>query len=213
MTEDANGARLIDTGQAERRRSDFYRAFGEFVLKFSDVEKDVLEVLYILSKTSSAVATSIFSGVHIDTAKDFINRIIAAEASRGATTDYTLLKDALDHLGHITRVRNDVLHHGVEFWADDDPLTHNRLRANTPEKVREYRVPVTDLQNMIHDLRKISDHITLQLPLPPGFVILPHVVASTRAPWRYRPPSQDAPPKKNRGTNPNRPPRRAPSQE
>ncbi len=93
------GVRVDD---ALHRRSAFYRAFGEFVLGFANTEREVFEALFIISDVTGWVAKSIFSGVHLDTAKDFINRIIAAKAARGSTEDYWLLTDAFQQLGHIT---------------------------------------------------------------------------------------------------------------
>lgn len=203
MSSDAHAKRVIDTEAADKRRSDFYRALGEFVLEFANTEKEVLWILFMMSNVTDAVAKSIFSGVHLDRAKDFIKKIIAAEAARGVITYYSLMTKAFDHLELITRVRNGILHNGLQFWIDGDPVMHNRFKASAQQKVREHRISVQDLHNMILDLRKIGTDINVQFP-PEGASIFPHVMASTRAPWRYKPPEQSAPPKKPRGSTPKR---------
>jgi hypothetical protein len=200
----------LDVAAADKRRTEFHQALGEFILEFANMEKTFLEVFFGMAKVSRDVATSVFSGLHIDTIKDFIKRIIEAEATRGTTTDYSLLVDALDQLGHITRVRNDILHHGLQFWVDDDPLFNNRLVANVPRRIREYRISTANICDMTSDLHKMWDHILLQFP-PRGARILPHVLATVREPWRYKPPVQSGPPREPRDSNPKRRGQRQPS--
>ena len=128
----------------------------------------------------------------------------------GIITDYTLITSAYEQLGHIARVRNDILHNGLELWIDGDPLMHNRLKAHLPTKIREYRISSKNTRDMISDLRKIQTHFLFQF-MPPEAKPFPHAVAQTRAPWRYKPPAQSPPPKKPRGSNPKRPTQRPPS--
>ena len=185
---------FLDVEAAERRKAEFHQVLGEFILEFANVEREVMQILLIMSEVTRPVATSIFANMSFQTAKVYVKRIIEAEKAFGIATDYSLMNDAFIQLEHITSARNDIVHHGLQFWLDDDPLMHRT--AHVPEKIRKYRVSVQEVRDMTWDLRKMQTHFTLQFR-PDGFEPFPHALALTHAPWRYKLPAL-SPPRRTR---------------
>src|SRR5687767_63683 len=97
-----------------KRRTARYRpywaALGEFVHAFSQVERELQELVFHLSGVSAQDGKALFHGMRVDAAKDAINRLLDA---RGDTEIKARLEEPFAHLGHIAGMRNNLIHWGA----------------------------------------------------------------------------------------------------
>src|SRR6266851_4317692 len=84
---------------------------GSFISAYSLVEWALNMVLWTYAKIDKSMATAIFSSSRVDFCCQTLKRIIDSQSLSGP--DVTELLLIIEHLGIITRVRNDILHYGV----------------------------------------------------------------------------------------------------
>jgi hypothetical protein len=167
----------------------YFTALGYFVDKFAQTEKLLAICLWNLSGTSIEKAKALFSGVRTDAATGYITRILTAtNAPQNAKDEYQYL---FSHLGHITKLRNSIMHYGTEFNDTEQYKTSNRFVALTPERIEERPVSAEILWAVGHDLDRINWRLAAEMsrdePIPREFFT---GVPAWNAPWRYTPPTQ-----------------------
>src|ERR1700675_4670161 len=94
----------------------YHRALGAFVSAFSQVEATLLRILWILARLEAPYAQAVLSGVKIEGAMGFINRI--AEAEQWPENKKSQWQVIFTHLGLINKLRNDILHYGGSMFGD-----------------------------------------------------------------------------------------------
>jgi len=185
--------------RAERYRP-YWAALGEFIHSFSQVERELQELVFHIANVAPKDGRALFYGLRIDAGKDAVNRLL--DAREDAETK-ARLEDPFVQLGHIASMRNNILHWGAADQPGelDSFLVSNSFLAHTPAKLREYRVTVRNLMEMSTDLTKIGMHFSAEInrgAFDTQFtdkVIKPVL----DAPWSYKPP-QPAPPPTTPGT-------------
>jgi hypothetical protein len=182
----------------------YYRALGEFIDSFSEIERYVHILLCQEAAVNGIIGAAVFSGVRIDQAKDLINRIRQA---KNLPIDQDLQR-IFSQITVITKARNDIVHYGADF-VDGGFIVSNLIAAHIPERKREFSANPQDLDDMTNDLKAIRCGISAYM-----LEDVMHVkdVRSreaddrlrkkineyrkyTDAPWRYKPP-QPSPAKK-----------------
>ena len=184
---------------------EYWEALGRFIHHFARVETHISVNLWKLTRISIRIAQAVFSGVRMDAAASLINRVLdATNADPTARDEFQYI---FTQLGHITKVRNDILHYGITSPSFEPGLhTSNRLVAYSEDKIRETPVSATILNQMTDDL------ITIELLLgrlhttgwvPPDVqdtIYGPH----SRGTWRYKPLAQASHPRRRRDPHPKR---------
>jgi hypothetical protein len=185
---------------------DYYNALGRFVSKFSEVETNFLTALWHFGGLESPISQAVLSGVKIEGATGYINRI--ADAKGWTKKRRQRFKDFSDQLGLINKLRNDILHNGANWTGQQTWTVTNKLIAHTPSRIRTFPITVQLLKDAVSDLEKIENDLIL-------FAWGHAMTKSTRRifeeirrkTWHYTPPPGFERPQKRRKT-----PRKKPTQ-
>lgn len=127
---------------------ELYRhSIGSFIELYAMVEHSLRAVLQHVAGVDDATALALFSGVKPDKAMNSIRRLYQARNEE--------MPEALDHalqqFAVITNLRNDLLHHRVDF-QHDPPVTTNRASVINEAAVRETEVNAYTLAHAGEDL-------------------------------------------------------------
>lgn len=165
-----------------REASEYWAALGHFIDLFARAESMLQVLLWRKAGVTHQVAQAVFSGVRIDAAKDFINRIHAANDEE---RDPQLI-ETFEQLGVISKARNDIVHFGTVTSGTDRFMT-NALLAHVPAKVRTVVVSASILDDMTADLVRIVLHLAKVASSDEDRAKIEAAFPETRGPWRYRP--------------------------
>jgi hypothetical protein len=190
----------------------YEQSLGRFIMAFSHVEANLQNAVWELAGVPSPTAQAVFSGVRIEAALGLIRRI--AEAQKWTKIKRDNFDGVLVHLGHINRLRNDIVHYGADMHAPNRWIVSNEIFVHFPERIRRIAISSPLLDNASSDLYKIDAHIV--------FLTWGHRMPSSakrvfrvtmRAPWLCKLPLPTEPAGKSR-KHPQKPPRqRQPSHE
>lgn len=208
---------FVENVIARIERSDaYYTALGNFVNNFSQVETTLQHTLWMVSGVKADVAPAIFSGLRVEGCLQFLRRI--ADAKKWNSPKKQALEEIIARLGPINKLRNDILHYGatMDLSAEHSWLISNRGFAHTPQKIREFLITPSLLDNVSSDLRKLF-YLIIVLGLrelfgPKGGAWVKRRFAPFLKPaWLYKPPPQAKTVGKNRKTHRKLPRRQPPS--
>jgi hypothetical protein len=136
----------------------YYRALGQFVSRFAEVEGVLFLYLYTFAGVDENTAKAVLSGVRVHDGVSFIKRIAYVRN----TTLSAELEEVLSQLLIINDARNLILHHPMQRTLspeDHDSITRfidNFDRALTEERGRKMQISQTLLMNMERDLSTIG---------------------------------------------------------
>jgi hypothetical protein len=111
----------------EKKLADYWQSLGRFIDAFSRVEQCLLWTLEVYSGVSTQVSRALFSGVRTDAAMGYINRIL--EATKATKTNRDHAQWLFTQLGHINKLRNDLVHYGVKDHGGTAFLVSNKSTA------------------------------------------------------------------------------------
>jgi hypothetical protein len=168
------------------QQREYWEALGQFIDTFAECEAVMAFALESYSDVSPQVAKALFSGVRTDAAANYILRIL--EVRKDLAPDRETLQAAFTQMGHINRLRNDIVHHGARFKGEF-PIVSNKRAALTRTRLRETLVSASLLDAVIEDLETINAQIRLTLgkELPSAALYLEHYGPDAQRPWRYKP--------------------------
>ncbi len=169
----------------------FCHKLGLFVIQFAGCESVLLMFLSLLLGISKDECNAVTSGAKVDACSSFIKRVYEA---RRQEVPADVLR-CLTQLGMITKLRNDILHRGVQ----PDGTVSSFLRA-LPDRVEIYSVSNETFDRATADLYQISitlglHHAQIQGAAPE----LEKLRSFVGKPWQYKPPQ----PTNNRQKNQN----------
>jgi hypothetical protein len=165
----------------------YYDALGRFVTAFSMVETTLLRALWNLSRLEPPYAQAVLSGVRIDGAMGYINRI--ADAEKWTSEKRQDWQKIFSQIGLINRLRNDILHYGTTTYGSVRVVT-NAAAAHTPERIREIHIKPAILNKASQDLWEIFLFVTLLAGTGEIYGRKPTVSRLRRKTWRYKQPPQ-----------------------
>jgi len=175
----------------------YFTELGRFVAIFALTEAMLKKVLQATAKVDDSVSLAIFSGTRSDAVSSFIRRCFEARGERLPEK----LAILLERFALFSNLRNDVLHHGIDF-STTPPTSSNKLGVLNPRAVRETPIERDDLYDASHDLGVIMLGLTAFLGRDDPRML----DVTSRHPWRYKP----TPPKnKGRSRHPKKRARRA----
>ena len=185
---------------------EFHLELGQFITAYSIVEQSLVVVLKNYANLSIPVSKALFSNARPDTTMTAIRRVIEVRKLRGSKI--VELKSILDHLGTITKVRNDLVHlgsHPVSGRGDDKRrIVTNKLLAHSHRVKRRFPLSAAVLKAINVDLFEISLRLTFHMhprPLKMTWDWFERTIISrfrnqypaSRLPaWRYKSPSPKA---------------------
>jgi hypothetical protein len=137
------------------------------------------------SGVSPEIAKALFSGVRTEAAANYILRIL--EVKKSLVADQDSLQAIFTQMGHINRLRNDIVHYGAKFKGEF-PTVSNKRSALTRDRVRETLVPASLLDAAIQDLETINARIWLTIgkKLPSATLYQEYYGPDAQRQWRYK---------------------------
>jgi hypothetical protein len=194
------------TDEGKERLRAYRLALGEFVEQFARVEMFMHFVLRWHTKTKTAVARAVFSGVRTAEISNRLRRLF--EVGFIETAEWVQLEPVLKQLGEINDARNKILHYGAESVAEGRGVVTTALMALTEAKIETFPISPVILADMTQDLRKISIHLVARHVGRPALRGKhPEMDAILQAGWRYTRPA----PAKTIKVGKNRSPKKASS--
>jgi hypothetical protein len=170
----------------------YLASLGQFVHVFSQVEAMVAIALWVVADIKFEVAPALLSGVRVDGAIGLLGRVMDAKKMTGPNRESA--ETALRQLGIINKLRNDILHYGVDMTGGE-LIVSNKMSAHIPERLREIVISHHILDDMTHDLEKINVHLFAfytRTIYPEIKIDIPGYAERLRQPWRYRSPRQSS---------------------
>ena len=150
--------RTTPEGQKNAEAIKLYdQAVGQFVLMFAAIEGSLFALLGCLSGAPIEMAKVLFSGTRAHEAMDKIKSVMKARKLRKHSPEFeaeisSYLTPLLDQLGVINGMRNHLLHYGTQDAYAEEPTVSNWMRALDDEKLKEVKMPRSDLEKMSADL-------------------------------------------------------------
>jgi len=167
----------------------YWQSLGRFVSKFAMVEANMQLALWHYANVSPNIGRAVFSGVRADAAMGLINRI--AEVEKWGKAKKGELKKLFDHLGEINKLRNDIIHFGTRFESDGSLHVTNAFMALNEGRLRKIAISDKILDQLTHDLTKITYSLFLQMF---DSLASPELLETFRrqaaGPWQYKLPQQ-----------------------
>lgn len=173
----------------------YWAAFGRFINYFSQVEQRLHTLLWELSEAPIELVRVAFADARFDKVTTMIKRLYD---SRGEA-EHPLYRRAIDHLGQINSMRNDLVHYGASILVltdEDDPdfampvmIVSNQTKA-IPGRGRDFSVDIETLDNMTRDLRTALACMTVVLAdknQTPNRMAYDTWLRIAQQPWLYKP--------------------------
>jgi hypothetical protein len=142
----------------------FHQALGRFITRFSEIEALLLRTLWACAGIGAPKAQAVLSGVKVEGAMGYINRIAAAEQWHRHRR--ALIQRAFSQLGLINKLRNGILHYGTEPDGPDTWIVTNKHFVHIPENISQMVISVTTLDHARYDLDKIECQLLLLISDP-----------------------------------------------
>lgn len=175
---------------AEKKNAPFNFALGRFISMFSALEAKLQAALWKFAGVSPPSAQAVFSGVRVDGAMQFINRLADAQNWDKARKDE--LQFMFAQLGIINRLRNDLLHYGASWQELEDEtfVITNKPFVHVPDRIQETRITPEILKDATFDTAQILLRLILFAwsdEYPEARKQFDPVLSTS---WRYKPPPQ-----------------------
>jgi hypothetical protein len=161
----------------------YYSALGKFMDEFSKVEAFLYLLLVSKAGMTMKKAGALLSGVRVEAAISFYERLCEAEASEVPAN----LKDAFSHAKTLNTARNEVVHYGSNDTLINGRIVSTSIKSHSDKKTRQYAISSTTLNHMTLDARKVVAIIIRQVS-PTAQV---NEAALKRA-WLYKYPANPA---------------------
>lgn len=174
---------------SEEPYHEYWYKLGKFVHQFAQAEGRLLCLVRQVAGIQDPISGLVLSGLRQEAARDLLNRILDA-------TDQQQRKDRLqrplEQLATIATIRNNIIHWGAIHDGNPELLVSNTALGPTPQRLKEFRIHPSDLDNMCEDLERIN--VLIMTENNPSFPDDGAWGKYMRRPWLYKPP-QPSPPK------------------
>ncbi|HUZ91527.1 MAG TPA: hypothetical protein VMU78_06470, partial [Methylocella sp.] len=122
----------------------YYAKFGEFVHWYSAVERIIHYLFRHYSGLPDNVARAIDGGMSVSGLLSIINRMIVA--LKIPNNEQQQIKTIFDHINHITKLRDSLIHRGSESIGDVVYSTNIHL-AKSPVDIEILELNISDIHN------------------------------------------------------------------
>ena len=110
--------------------------------------------LWHFAGVSTPTAQAVFSGTRIEGAMQFINRI--ADAQRWKKSKRNQIQHIFTQLGHLNKLRNEILHYGAWMLAPGAWIVSNKEFAHMIERIRSIQISPETLREATADVENIQ---------------------------------------------------------
>jgi hypothetical protein len=149
---------------------------------FSDIEASMQATLWHFAGVSTPTAQAVFSGTRIEGAMQFINRI--ADAQRWKKSKRNQIQHIFTQLGHLNKLRNEILHYGAWMLAPGAWIVSNKEFAHMIERIRSIQISPETLREATADVENIQARLkALVTGRRLSRAVRQHA-------WRYKPPER-----------------------
>ena len=162
----------------------FWQEFGRFMVYYAGVEEQMNFVVRHYYNMDRNTSDMILGALRLDSATEHLNRL--RKAARISDQEWSEIEEFKEHLGNITRLRNDLAHHGVAYSMPAGYMVISKW-AHPESKRRKHFVSVDILDAATIDLFKIFQRLAI-LHLPHERTMREKDYGELlREPWRYKP--------------------------
>jgi hypothetical protein len=138
--------------------------------------------LWHFAGVSTPTAQAVFSGTRIEGAMQFINRI--ADAQRWKKSKRNQIQHIFTQLGHLNKLRNEILHYGAWMLAPGAWIVSNKEFAHMIERIRSIQISPETLREATADVENIQARLkALVTGRRLSRAVRQHA-------WRYKPPER-----------------------
>jgi hypothetical protein len=165
----------------------YWQSVGQFVSTFSSLEVTMQLALWSFSGLSNRMARALLSGsTRVDAAMNLINKIAATQ--KWKKSKRAELNAIFSQLGHINKLRNDLLHYGATSAKNKDEwIISNRAVEDTKKRIRTTKITTEALSRLSRDVLNIQLRLSL---LTWGHLMQPktrQIFGRVRQePWQYK---------------------------
>lgn len=147
---------ILPISESEKK---YYQSLGQVITNYTLVEILLNVAILRISQIDKHIAKALFLPLRVDAATNYLNRLLEIKKLKGWRAEK--LKSILQHLGQITRVRNDIVHLGLNSYdfKKDNLLLTNRMWARNRNNLRSTKVSMDKLDQINHDLLEITLHL------------------------------------------------------
>jgi hypothetical protein len=165
---------------------EYFAKFGQFIHWYANVERIVHYVFRHFSGLPQEAARTIDGGMNLSALVSLIRRIIVAR--KVSQTDRNELECLFDHLGHITVLRDTLIHRGGESIGENVISTNYHV-ARSETDFEYIELNLKDIQDAMLDCTQMYMRFEqLMEPNAPWFKSAPDEArAWLNQPWRYKP--------------------------
>jgi hypothetical protein len=142
----------------------YFEAYGQFIFEFTQTERMMAEVLWLLAGVENEVARAVLSGsARIDASMELIRRVLRLPVRKLETWETLLLKHVMEHISDLAKVRNSLIHHGATFTFAPEfaAISSNSWIALPDITPGEYRITLALLRDMSSDLRSVQHYLQM----------------------------------------------------
>ncbi|MCK0129044.1 hypothetical protein [Erythrobacter sp. F6033] len=165
----------------------YWYALGKFVHRYAEIEATMHQILRIVSGTSVLTSKVLFSGVRVRGAADTIKRFYSASGQLVPND----LERAFERIGEITKIRDRLLHNGINF--EDGKAIVTDENKNFSARAFKHTISIKALDDLE------SDAITLNACLVKFWIECErpdliesaqyqNTIEAAQRPWLYKPP-------------------------
>ena len=190
------------TAAQTKREAEYHQSLGNFVTEFSNAEAILHHLVCKFAGVIQPTANAVFSGVRIEAAMSYINRI--ADAQKWRKGRKARLQIIFTQLGHINKLRNEILHYGSTVQTSGTVLITNKNVVHLKSRIQERRISATVLNDATKDLIKIF-WLLVAFAWYPKLPMWEKIMGSILdVSWSYKP-QQPRPPARRNRKNPPKP--------
>ena len=164
--------------------SDYFATFGKFIHWYANVERIIHYVFRHFSGLPQDVARTIDGGVNLSALISLIRRMVIARKVSDA--ERSELEFLFDHLGHITKLRDYLVHRGGESIGELVISTNYHV-ARSEIDFEYIELNLSDIKDAALDCGQIYMRFDLLMEPDAPWFKEPGAREWLHQPWRYKP--------------------------
>jgi hypothetical protein len=163
---------------------DYFAKFGEFIHSYASVERSIHYVFRHFSGLPQEAARTIDGGMNLSALISLIRRIVVAR--KVSETERLELETLFDHLGHISKLRDYLIHRGGDS-IEDTVISTNYHLARSELDFEYISVNLSDIQDASLDCGQMYMRFELLMEPDAPWFKEPGALQWLQQPWRYKP--------------------------
>jgi hypothetical protein len=163
---------------------DYFAKFGQFIHWYANVERIVHYVFRHVSGLPQEAARTIDGGMSLSALVSLIRRIVIAR--KVADAERNELEFLFDHLGHITKLRDYLIHRGGDSFEEHIISTNYHI-ARSEVDFEYIELNLSDIQDAALDCGQMYMRFDLLMEPDAAWFKEPGAREWLMQPWRYKP--------------------------